>query len=271
MQVTGEPRISVLMPVYRPDVRYLRAAIESIRSQTFTDWELLVVEDGGPSDIAAVIDSHGDARIRHYARPSKTTLADALNDGLSRCRASLVARMDGDDVAAPDRLARQFSYLEDHPGVAVVGSGLTVIDGESRLVGHRRLPLAAGEVAAALRRYNCVAHPAVMFRRDVVREAGGYREQLAEDYDLWCRLVTQGERVENLPDELLMYRFHEDALKFNTVRDAIRATINTKLAHFAGALTLRDRLRILAERILLLLPPRLVVHLFRLIEYRGRF
>ena len=270
MQVTGEPRISVLMPVYRPDLRYLRAAIDSIRAQTFTDWELLVVEDGGPSDTGAVIASLGDARIHHYARSGKTTLADALNDGLSRCRALLIARMDGDDVAAPDRLARQFSFLEEHPAVAVVGSALAVIDSEGRLVGHRRLPAGAGEVAAALRRYNCVAHPAVMFRRDVVRRAGGYRQQLAEDYDLWCRLVTHGERIENLPAELLMYRFHEDALKFSTVRDAIRATINTKLAHFAGSLTLRDRLRILAERILLLLPSRLVVHLFRLIEYRGR-
>lgn len=270
MQVSHQPRISVLMPVYRADLRYLRGAIESIRSQTFADWEMIIVEDGGPSEAGQFIASLRDERIHHYARAGKTSLADALNDGLSRCSAAFVARMDGDDVAARDRLERQLAFLEEHPAVAVVGSALTIIDSEGRPIGHRRLPSAHEEVAAALRRYNCVAHPAVMFRRDPVIAAGAYQPQLAEDYDLWCRMVRRGERIENLTIELLSYRFHEDALKFNTVRDAIRATIDTKLRHFGNQLTLRDRARIFAERLLLLLPARVVVHLFRLIEYRGR-
>ncbi|MGZ8867730.1 MAG: glycosyltransferase, partial [Thermoanaerobaculia bacterium] len=245
-------------------------AVDSIRSQTFADWEMIIVEDGGPSEVGQLIASFRDDRIHHYARAGKTTLADALNDGLSRCSAAFVARMDSDDVAARERLERQLAFLEEHPTVAVIGSALAIIDAEGRPIGHRRLPSAHEEVAAALRRYNCVAHPAVMFRIDLVIAAGAYQPQLAEDYDLWCRMVRRGDRIENLPIELLSYRFHEDALKFNTVRDAIRATIDTKLRHFADQMTLVDRARIFAERLLLLLPPRVVVHLFRLIEYRGR-
>jgi glycosyltransferase involved in cell wall biosynthesis len=269
MQVSHSPRVSVLMPAYRPDLRYLREAIESIRAQTFADWELVVVEDGGPSGATELVRALGDVRIHHQVRASKTNLADALNDGLALCRAPLVARMDSDDIAAPDRLARQIEFLDANPSVAVVGSGMAVIDGAGRPLGHRRLPTSHGEVTAALRRYNCVAHPAVMFRKDVVTGAGGYRRGLAEDYDLWCRLVGRGARIENLPDTLLTYRFHEEALKFTTVRAAIRATIDTKLRYFSGHLTVRDRMRIAGERMLLLVPPRLVVFLFRLMTYRG--
>ena len=269
MHVSHTPRVSVLMPAYRPDLRYLREAIESIRAQTLTDWELVLVEDGGPSGVAELMGALGDPRLRHHPRASRTTLADALNDGLALCRAPLVARMDSDDIAAPERLARQVAFLEANPAVAVVGSGMAVIDGAGRPLGHRRLPTSRGEVAAALRRYNCVAHPAVMFRKDVVTGAGGYGSGLAEDYELWCRLVSQGKSIENLPDTLLTYRFHEQALKFNTVRDAIRATIGVKLRHFSADLTFRDRVRIAGERMLLLVPPRLVVALFRLVTYRG--
>lgn len=269
MPVIESPRVSVLMPVYRPDLGYLREAIESIRAQTFAGWELLVVEDGGPSGVAALIRELGDPRIHHHERAARTSLADALNDGLSLCRAPLVARMDSDDVATAARLERQIGFLDANAEIAVVGSTITVIDASGRVIGHRRLPTSYPQIASTLRRYNCVAHPAVMFRRDVVTAAGGYRAGLAEDYDLWCRLVSRGARIENLPDALLTYRFHEEALKFNTVRDAIRATIDTKLRHFSNVLTLRDRLRIAGERMLLLFPPRFIVSLFRVVAYRG--
>lgn len=269
MPVSLSPRVSVLMPVYRPDLRYLGEAIDSIRAQTFSDWELVIVEDGGPSGATELIRQLGDVRIHHHQRAARATLADALNDGLALCQASLVARMDSDDVARDARLERQIEFLDANPAIAVVGSTLAVIDASGRAIGRRRLPTAHRDVASTLRRYNCVAHPAVMYRKEAVTAAGGYRPGLAEDYDLWCRLVSRGERIENLPEALLAYRFHEEALKFNTVRDAIRATIDTKLRHFSAALTLRDRLRIAGERMLLLLPPRLVVSLFRVVAYRG--
>lgn len=262
------PRVSVLVPVWRPDLRFLREAIESVRAQTLADWELLLVEDPPASDAAALVASFADPRIRHVVRESRSALPDALNEGLRLCRAPYVARLDGDDVCMPERLAIQAAHLDANPRTAVVGSRTTIIDGDGNVIGVRKDPTGADDVAAAMRRYNCIAHPSVMFRRDVVLDAGGYAKTSPEDYDLWCRLMVAGHRLENRPEELLRYRFHEGASKFEAVHDVVRVTIAVKKKYFAGRFTLRDRLRILGEQLLLLVPPRVILWLFRAVTYR---
>ena len=98
---------------------------------------------------------------------------------------------------------------------------------------------------------------------------GGYHhERIAEDYDLWCRLLLTGERFANSDEELVLYRVHEQAAKYRGVHDAIRVTFEIKKQYFAGRFTLGDRLRLAAETALLRLPPALIIRLFRLLEYR---
>ena len=258
------------MPLYKPDPGYLSATVESIRSQSMTDWELVAIEDPPESTAGEVLRSFRDPRIHHHVRATKRTLGEALNDGLSQCSAPIVARIDSDDIAVPERLATQLEYLDKNPDTIVVGSSLTVIDAAGRVVGHRRMPVTFSAVASTIRRHNPVAHPSVMFRRQEILDAGGYDPAAkTEDYDLWCRLVKSGKRVENLPDELLRYRFHAGALKFENVHNVIRATIATKEKYFADEFTMRDRTRITAERILLRLPPALVLKLFQFTEYRS--
>lgn len=264
----GTPRVSVLMPLFAPNERHLREAIESVFAQTLGEWELVLVEDPPASIARAVAESYGDSRIRHHLREARSSLADALNEGLAICRAPLVARFDGDDICERERLEAQAAFLDAHPDIVAVGSSLAVIDDDGRIIGHRRLPNASADVARALRRFNCVAHPAVTFRREAIVAAGGYPSGWTpEDYDLWCRLVAKGERIENLPGYLVRYRYHPAASKFSGVHDVIRRTIATKLRHFRGKLTLGDRMRIAAERALLLLPPRLILWLFRRVTY----
>lgn len=262
-------RVSVLMPLFKPDPAYLARAADSVRAQSFGDWELIAIEDPPASHAGEFLRSIADPRIRHHLRATKRTLGDALNDGLSLCSAPLVARLDSDDVAVPDRLAKQSAYLDAHPETVALGSSLTIIDASDRVVGHRRMPVSASDVASAMRRYNAVAHPSVMFRRQIIIDNGAYDPSAkTEDYDLWCRLVKAGHRIENLPDELVRYRFHEGALKFDAVHDVIRATIATKERYFNDDFTLRDRLRIAGEKLLLHVPPRLILTLFRLAEYK---
>lgn len=262
------PRVSVLIPVFNPDERYLREAIDSIRAQTMEDWELLLVEDPPAGRAREIAASYNDDRIRHHLRDRRSSLGDALNEGVTLSRAPLVARLDSDDIASPERLQRQVEFLDAKPGVAAVGSSLTIIDTGGAVIGHRRLPVSASDVADTMRRYNCVAHPAVMFRRDVVLAAGGYPSGWApEDYDLWCRMIAGGHRIENLPAELVRYRYHAGALKFSGVHNVIRDTIATKRRYFDRSFTLTDRARLLAERVLLLLPPRAVLWLFRRLTY----
>lgn len=254
------------MPVWHPDLDYLRQSIASVQAQTLSDWELIVVEDP-PLSARSLIEGFRDPRIVHLQRNSKTSLADALNDGLKVCRADLVARLDGDDVCLPERLSRQAAYLNGHPSISVVGTSLVIINANGKEIGHRAMPCSPAEVRKAMRRYNALAHPSVMFRKAAVITAGGYENVPAEDYDLWCRLIRDGEQLANLPEALVRYRFHEGALKFEAVRQAIRDTIDTKRRYFHGQWTLRDRLRLAAERLLLLLPPRAVLALFRRLVY----
>lgn len=265
--MTDPAQVSVLLPVYRPDPEYFRAALDSVVAQTFGDWDMVVIEEPPASGAKEIVEAVGDPRIRHHLRGQRTHLCDSLNEGLSLCRGGLIARMDADDLMEPDRLTRQHGYLSAHPDVAVVGSAITVIDETGGVIGRRVMPTGPEAVSAAMRRYNAVTHPSAMFRREAVDRVGGYRPVRAEDYDLWCRLIKGGYRIANLPDELLRYRYHLKSVKTTTVHEMIRESIATKLRHFEHELGPRDRLRLATERALLLLPPRVVLRLFRLMVY----
>jgi len=263
------PAVTVLMAVWNPNRAYLELAIRSILAQTFTDFELLLIEDPSPDSISDLVAAIGDPRIRLLQRPERGTLGAALNAGLAAARAELVARLDADDIALPGRLMRQQAFLREHEDVAVYGSRITVIDGEGRAVGRRLLPLTHEEIAAALRRYNCISHPSVMVRKSAVLAAGGYdEERVAEDYDLWCRMLLRGARFRNAAEDLVQYRFHEEAAKYRGVHEAIRVTIEIKKRYFRDRFTWGDRIRLAAEQTLLRLPAPLIIVLFRMLEYR---
>ncbi|MEA2463296.1 MAG: hypothetical protein QOJ98_1043 [Acidobacteriota bacterium] len=265
--MTNLPAVSVVMAVWNPDPLYVAAAIRSILEQTFRDLELVIVED--PSERAIDLAEFSDDRIRLIRREQRGSLGNALNEGIAAARAELIARIDADDIALPRRLERQYEFMQAHPEIAVYGSRIRVIDDSGATVGRRMLPLEHEEIATALRRYNCISHPSVMFRKAPVVSAGGYdRERIAEDYDLWCRLLLAGARFANSDEELVLYRFHEQAAKYRGVHDAIRVTIEIKKQYFAGRFTLGDRLRLAAEVALLRLPAALIILLFRLLEYR---
>jgi len=266
--VSDSPVVTVLLPARDPRMDFFRATVTSVLAQTFSDFELLVVDDSTTGDAEAWLAAIGDRRIRHV-RANARSLAEALNRGLELARAPLVARLDTDDVCMPDRLQTQVDFLSANISVAVVGSRIEVIDENDAVIGRRLLPLAHSDIAAALRRYNCMSHPAVMFRKDVVLRAGGYATgMVAEDYDLWCRMVVAGERFANIERPLIRYRFHPGASKFRDVRHQIRVTIDIKRRYFAGAFNFGDHLRMAGERALLALPVPLVVRLFRAVSYR---
>lgn len=263
------PAVSVVMTVWNANREFLQQAIRSVLEQSFRDFELIVVEDPSPQPVDDLIAAFRDDRIRLIHRKERAPIGVALNEGIAAARAPLIARMDADDLALPHRLARQVAFLREHPDIAVYGSRITIIDETNRVIGHRLLPVTHEEIAASMRRYNCISHPSVMFRRNAFERAGGYSEALrVEDYDLWCRLLTSGARFENSADELLQYRVHSEASKFRGVHDEIRATMNVKRRYFSNAFTLRDKTRLLAEAALLKMPPALIVRLFLWLEYR---
>jgi len=203
------PRISVVMAV-RDGAAFLAQAVNSILTQTLADHELIVVDDGSVDATPALLAGFAarDRRVRVLKQPP-AGLIMALNRGIAESSAGMIARMDADDIATPERLARQVDLLDTRPAVAVVGSAVEVIDRSGKTLRVQRPPTEAAAVRAALLRGNCIAHPTVLMRRDAVLAAGGYRRAFvqAEDFDLWLRLAEHHDLV-NLAEPLLLYREH---------------------------------------------------------------
>jgi len=197
------------MPV-RNAGRFLDAAIVSIRAQSLSDLELILLDDGSTDGSDQVLRGHAaaDPRLVVISLPHGG-VATALNQGLAAARAQLVARMDADDEAKPERLERQVTALQAQPETAVLGTGIETMDADGHLIGSAVPGGDPAEIREGLLHGNCLHHPTVMMRRDVVLAAGGYRPAFtaSEDYDLWLRL-SEHHDLSNMPDLLLRYRCH---------------------------------------------------------------
>lgn len=206
-------QVDVLMTV-RNGAPYLGKAIESVIGQTFKDWHLIVVDDGSTDATPAILEEYvaRDSRIQVLVGKQRG-IAAAANIGLSQARAPLVARLDADDLALPDRLRRQKKFMDENPAVVALGSYVQLIDKSDRRMGLRRVPTNPKEIRSTLRTRNCIYHPSSIIRLEDLINHGGYREQFqnAEDYDLWLRLSGSGE-LANEGDVLTLYRKHSDQI-----------------------------------------------------------
>lgn len=210
--MTATPSVAVLLTVYdqRP---FLGQAIASILAQSHSEFEFVIVDDGSTDGSREVIEAAArqDSRVRPIFLAQNLGLAGALQAGLATTTADLVARMDGDDVALPDRLRLQIAAIAGQE-CDVLGSGYFRwnVASDARPSGLR-LPMQGHEnISRNLPYANVLCHPSVMFRRRVVEAVGGYdpRFVLAQDYDLWLRLIGRA-RFGNLPAGLLQMRRHD--------------------------------------------------------------
>jgi hypothetical protein len=208
--VSPAPTISVLMPV-RNGERFLAEAVESVLSQTFRDLELLVIDDGSTDSTPQILERLGieDPRLVIHRREPGPNLPEVLNFGAELARAPLLARLDADDVALPDRFQLQVAFLAAHPEVALVGGQVPLIDESGREIGRAEYPLTNEELQEALCHRNPFVHSAMVMRREAFEEVGGYRPNFvhAEDLDLWLRLADV-HRIANLPADVVQYRIH---------------------------------------------------------------
>lgn len=206
------PAVSVLMTVYNGEL-YLAEAIRSILGQTLQDFEFIIIDNGSTDGSRAVVSRFRDSRIRFEANRTNVGPPTALNIGLRMAKGLLIARMDADDVALPDRLERQVRFLEENPECVAVGTQIRMIDHAGRFLYAPLLPTAPHEMLWKLVFTSPLAHSSVMLRRDAVLSAGGYDERFryTPDYDLWSRLIGQGHRLSNLRELLTFIRIHGTA------------------------------------------------------------
>lgn len=205
------PRVSVLLPAWNA-AGSLAAALDSLLAQTLTDFEIVAVDDGSTDGTPDILREYAarDARIKPL-RLAHGGIARALNEGLACARGEYVARMDADDLCVPERLERQAALLEARADLGLVsclvryggeriGAGYAAyVDWINSLVGHEDI---------SLHRFaeSPLAHPSVMFRRELVERLDGYREgPFPEDYDLWLRWLAAGVRMEKAPEALLTW------------------------------------------------------------------
>jgi GT2 family glycosyltransferase len=229
-------RVSVVLP-FRNAERYLDEAIRSILGQTFHDFELIAVDDGSNDRSCTIVEqaANDDSRIR-LLRTEGSGLPAALNAGIAAAEAPYIARMDGDDVALPERFALQVAALDREPGLVVIGSAVDEIDSANRLLHTAWYPTDPTIVAALLSRGGCcLCHPATMIRRDALMVAGGYRTSvpLTEDFDLWLRMMRLG-AIRNLDRPLLRYRLHGHSVAFRRTHEQITSYLRSASLNQAG-------------------------------------
>jgi glycosyltransferase involved in cell wall biosynthesis len=205
MNLTTIPQISVVMPVYNA-LPFLNWSISSILGQTFSDFEFVILDDASTDGSSELLRdwSRRDARIQLYESDEQLGLARSSNAVVAKARAPIIARMDADDIAHPDRLKRQLAILTNEPEVVVVGTLCNGIDAAGNVVRPR-------DRWRLLRPSNLIPFPhgSAMFRREVFDQVGGYDDLMdtAEDQDLFRKMAKRG-RVLTIADVLYSYRYH---------------------------------------------------------------
>ena len=231
-------KISVLMNVYNVEA-YVAEAIASIQAQTFSDIEIIIADDGSTDGTRAIVESIAfvDSRIKVIGTAKNRGIPYALNLGLKFCSAPFIAKMDGDDIALPTRLERQLQFLEENPGVALIGCATSAIDLCGTLIpglSISRKPITPEAVAETMLQATPCFH-VWLARRAVYDALSGYRAvTLATDYDFLLRAVTSGYSVSNLPDALM---------KIRTRPGNVSSRLEQRKAHYYIAGMYRERIK----------------------------
>lgn len=212
----------------------LPAAVDSILAQTYEDWVMICCDDGSTDATYDILQAYRDrypARFTVLRNAENRKLPYSLNRCLARADTALIARMDGDDTSHPERFERQVRFLREHPEYDLVGTGVTVSDGENRLGAIIKAPEPTRET---MLRENAFSHATIMTYKRVYDALGGYSLDPSavrvEDVDLWCRFLAAGFRGYNLPDELYTITESPDAAR----RRDLRARLNSARTRSRG-------------------------------------
>lgn len=237
------PQVSIILPV-RDGAATLGRALRSIAAQTVGDWEAVVVDDGSTDGTAALLDGAAkpEPRIRVLHQPARGIVA-ALNAGIQEARAPIIARLDADDEMHPERLALQLDRLRREPGLGLVGCLVEFGGDRVRHAGYALhvdwLNSLVTPEQIRLNRFveSPLAHPSVMFRRELIDRFGGYRDgAFPEDYELWLRWLDAGVQMAKVPRRLITWHDVPTRLSRTDARYTAEAFFNTKAPWLARKL-----------------------------------
>jgi glycosyltransferase involved in cell wall biosynthesis len=220
--MTESPLVSVVLPVYNSAL-HLRESIQSILDQTYTNFELIILNDGSTDQSEEIILSFNDARIHYVKNDNNLKLIKTLNIGFELAKGTYIARMDADDISIPDRLAIQISFLELQPTIGFVGTSFEKIGDE---IGEVHYPVKNDDLRLSSVFFNPFLHPSVVLRNSVLKKFNLYFKEAyihAEEYKLWTELllVTEGA---NISESLIKYRVHANQISQVFVSEQIKTS-----------------------------------------------
>lgn len=229
------PIVSVTMPVYNA-ARYIRETIESLLAQTFTSFEIVIVNDASQDESESIIHSFQDPRIRYFTNEVNSGIVATRNRCVQEARGKYIAILDNDDIALPDRLEKQVQFLEQHPDFGVCGSFWEIIDGAGHKLARVESPIQAGPLKTFLLFNNCYCAATVMFRASLLKKHQYEKgSDMIEDFNLYQRVYPETQ-FGMLPLVLAQYRAHgnnESIRKLDGLR-ALRHAIDRQILQRTG-------------------------------------
>lgn len=200
----SEPKISVIMPAYNAE-KYIAESINSILSQTFTDFEFIIINDASIDSTKEIIESFKDPRIKLINNRQNKGVAKSLNTGIAVAKGKYIARMDADDISLQQRFQTQFDFMEQNPDIDICGCWAETF-GDSQCI--IKVPEKHNDIKDRLFFSCSMLHPTVIFKSNLSLQYSSDFPR-AEDYDLWCRKINEL-KFANIPEVLLHYRIHSN-------------------------------------------------------------
>lgn len=219
------PKISIVMPFYNCE-KYLDEALQSVVSQTFTDFECILINDASTDNSDDVVRNYlKDQRIVYIKNDKNLSHVKNYNKGILLAKAPVIARMDGDDVMDVQRLEKQYNFLQENPEYSLVGSFIKVVDSDNKkIINKINKPIEDEAIRKSLFYYLTIVHATVLIKKNVFEEVGLYddRYDYTEDLELFHRIVFSGYKAYNLPEYLYYYRYHDNnAFRKKSKRQAL--------------------------------------------------
>jgi len=211
----NSPAVSVIFPVYNCE-KFIGKAIKSVLQQSFSDFELIIINDGSTDKTEFAILAFADPRIIYIKNQINKGLIFSLNRAIELAQGKYIARMDADDICLPERLAKQKNFLDQNENVSVAATTIDFINEQGEKTGVWNLDrktITAEQIKKQMLYENCIAHPTVMMRAGILKNLK-YNEQQKniEDYDLWLRVLNRGMSIAKIDEPLLLYRTHDESV-----------------------------------------------------------
>lgn len=233
-----KPKVTILMPVYNAE-KYLKEAIDSVLNQFFTDFELLIIDDGSTDDSLKIIRSFHDSRIKIVIHKKNKKLIFTLNEGIKLSQGKYIVRMDSDDISMPNRLSEQVKFMDLNKQIIASGTWAEAIDKDGKYMFPMKSPI------GILLKYNFwkpspIIHPSVIIRRSGLKDLRFRKEAIdAEDYDLWLR-INCNHKLANIKKYLLKYRIHQNSVSFKKRQSQLSSSYNSFKSVFGTNITFNE-------------------------------